>query len=217
MREAPSVTLLDYGMCNLLNVARAFEHCGARVSITEDAAEARSAERLVVPGVGAFRDSLREVRGRGFDAVIGEFVGSGRPFLGICVGMQMLFEGSEEFGDSAGLGLLPGYVRAVPDRTTDGQSQRVPHIGWNHLREPEAGRDWAGTLLQPVAGRHPAVYFVHSFAAVPADPTLRLADTVYGGHRVCAAVQRGNVMATQFHPERSGEVGLRILQRFLEL
>ncbi len=211
------VTLLDYGMCNLLNVARAFEHCGATVVITESAAEAHAAERLVVPGVGAFRDSIREVHARGFDDVIREFTRSGRPFLGICVGMQMLFEGSEEFGDSPGLGVMKGHVRAVPRVTTAGEDQRIPHIGWNHLREPEGGRSWAGTLLDPLAGRHPAVYFVHSFAAVPADTSLPLADTVYGGHRVCASVQDGNVMATQFHPERSGEVGLRILRRFLDL
>jgi len=212
-----AVTLLDYGMCNLLNVARAFEHCGARVTITEDAREAEAADRLVVPGVGAFRDSLREVQARGFDAVIRRFTESERPFFGICVGMQMLFEGSEEFGDSAGLGVLKGYVRAVPRVTTDGEPQRVPHIGWSHLREPENGRPWSGSLLEPFAGKHPAVYFVHSFAAVPSDPSLRLADTLYGGQRLCASVQDGSVMATQFHPERSGEVGLRILQRFLEL
>jgi glutamine amidotransferase len=211
------VTLLDYGMCNLLNVARAFEHCGSKVTITEDAELAAKASRLVVPGVGAFRDSMKEVHARGFDGVIRQFIQSGRPFLGICVGMQMLFDGSEEFGDSPGLGVLKGQVRAIARTTVSGEAQRIPHIGWNHLVEPDIPRDWSGTLLQPLRGKHPAVYFVHSFAAVPTDTTLRLADCLYGGHRVCAAVEQGNVMATQFHPERSGETGLRILQRFLEL
>ncbi|MEQ6341925.1 MAG: imidazole glycerol phosphate synthase subunit HisH [Gammaproteobacteria bacterium] len=211
------ITLLDYGMCNLLNVARAFEHCGAEVTITEDAPSALKAEKLVVPGVGAFRDSILEVEARGFGDAIKRFVDTGRPFLGICVGMQMLFETSEEFGDHPGLGVLSGSVKAVPKLTVDGAEQRIPHIGWNHLVAPETGRSWHGSLLEAFEGRHPAVYFVHSFAAVPTDPSVRLADTVYGGHRVCAAVQRDNIMATQFHPERSGEIGLDILRGFMRL
>lgn len=213
----PKVTIADYGMCNLLNVARAFEHCGAQVTVTEDPKALAAADRLVVPGVGAFRDSMREVVQRGFADAIRAYVDSGRPAFGICVGMQMLFEASEEFGEHAGLGILPGRVRPVPATRTDGVAQRVPHIGWNHLVEPEGGRDWHGTLLDPVAGSHPAVYFVHSFAAVPARASDRLADCVYGGHRICAAVQRDNLMASQFHPERSGETGLAIVRRFLAL
>ena len=212
-----AVTILDYGMCNLLNVARAFEHIGAELTVTEDAAVAAGAERLVVPGVGAFEDSVREVRSRGFDETIRRFVATGRPFLGICVGMQMLFDASEEFGRHDGLGLLPGVVDAVPNRTVDGEPQRVPHIGWNALVRPETGRTWESTLLAPVAGSEPAAYFVHSFAAVPAHVADRLADCLYGGHRICAAVQRDNIMATQFHPERSGEMGLNLLRHFMQI
>lgn len=131
--------------------------------------------------------------------------------------MQMLFEASEEFGEHPGLGILPGRVRAVPGKTVAGEPQRVPHIGWNHLIAPETARQWENTLLEEFSGQQPAVYFVHSFAAVPGNPEDRLADTVYGGHRLCAAVQKGNLMATQFHPERSGEIGLRIARRFVEL
>jgi len=213
--SAVRVTILDYGMCNLLNVARAFEHCGADVSVVEDPAAARAAERLVVPGVGAFKDSINEVRSRGFDDAIHEFARSGRPMLGICVGMQMLFEASEEFGEYAGLGILPGRVVAVPSLTTTGQPQRVPHIGWNHLVPSEISRGWDNTLLSSFADTGPAVYFVHSFAARPADTRDVLADTLYGGHRVCAAVARDNITAFQFHPERSGRDGLRIIETFL--
>jgi glutamine amidotransferase len=209
------VTILDYGMCNLLNVARALEHVGADVSIVEDPAAARAADRLVVPGVGAFADSIKEVRTRGFDDAIREFARSGRPMLGICVGMQMLFDASEEFGEHAGLGLLPGRVVAVPSRTTEGMAQRVPHIGWNHLVPSEVGRPWTDTLLAGLDGTRPALYFVHSFAARPDDARDVLADCVYGGHRVCAAVARDNVTAFQFHPERSGRDGLRILDTFV--
>lgn len=211
------VTLLDYGMCNMLNVARAFEHCGAVVDVTEDPAVAQVASRLVVPGVGAFQHSLHELLVRGLGDSIKRFVQSGRPFLGICVGMQMLFEGSEEFGEHVGLGILSGRVIAIPKLTTEGLMQRVPHIGWNDLTQPETGRDWKGSPLVDFQGEEPAVYFVHSFAAVPADPTVRLADTYYGGHRICAAVQSHNIVATQFHPERSGKVGLNFIRRFMEL
>lgn len=212
-----SITLVDYGMANLLNVARAFEHCGAAVRVVETPGEIVDAGRLVVPGVGAFSDCLDELRRRGFDDTLRRYVDTGRPMLGICVGMQALFEVSEEFGEHPGLGLLPGRVCAVPRQTIDGAPQRVPHIGWNHLVEPETGRGWAGTLLDPFLGQRPAVYFVHSFEAQPLNPADRLADCIYGGHRVCAAIQRGNLMATQFHPERSGKIGLTILRRFLDI
>ncbi|MBX3625487.1 MAG: imidazole glycerol phosphate synthase subunit HisH [Rhizobacter sp.] len=217
MSNNKSVTIVDYGMCNLLNVARAFEHVGADVTVTEDPAVALAANRLVVPGVGAFRDSMKEVETRGFGDAIRRFRATGRPMYGICVGMQILFDASEEFGEHAGLGILPGRVKAVPATTLEGRAQRVPHIGWNHLVEPSSGRSWEGTVLEPIARAHPAVYFVHSFAAVPANEQDRLADCVYGGYRICAAVQRDNLMASQFHPERSGETGLALVRRFVEL
>ena len=208
-------TLLDYGMCNMLNVARALEHAGADVHVTEDPKEAIAAERLVVPGVGAFFECMRAVNSLGHGDAILEFVKSGRPMLGICVGMQILFEASEEFGETPGLGILPGRVRIIPNVTTNGTPQRVPHIGWNHLIEPRGGRTWEKTLLQPFGIVEPAVYFVHSFAAQPSNDHDRLADCDYGGHRISAMVKRDNITATQFHPERSGTVGLRMLKEFL--
>jgi glutamine amidotransferase len=212
-----NVTILDYGMCNLLNVARALEHIDAQVTVTEDPKAVLAADRLVVPGVGAFRDSMRAVIDLGFGDAIRRFSESGRPMFGICVGMQILFDGSDEFGDHAGLGILPGRVRAVPNVDQQGAAQRVPHIGWNHLVEPEGGRDWHGTMLNSLVGTKAAVYFVHSFGAVPARPEDRLADCLYGGHAICAAVQRGHLMASQFHPERSGKVGLNLLRHFIGL
>jgi glutamine amidotransferase len=209
------ITLLDYGMCNMLNVARALEHAGADVHVTEDRKDAVAAERLVVPGVGAFSECMRAVNDLGHGDAIREFVKSGRPMLGICVGMQILFEASEEFGETPGLGILPGRVRLVPNTTTTGARQRVPHIGWNHLIEPQAGQTWDKTLLEPFGTVGPAVYFVHSFAAQPSNDDDRLADCDYGGHRISAMVKRDNLTATQFHPERSGTVGLRMLKEFL--
>lgn len=210
------VTLLDYGMCNMLNVARAFEHVGADLTITENPAVAVEAERLVVPGVGAFANSMAEICQRGHDDAIRTFAATGRPLLGICVGMQVLFEGSDEFGKTQGLGLLPGWVSAVANVDTDGHALLVPHIGWSHLLPPEERADaWRGTFLDPMHGTTPAAYFVHSFAAVPAAPSLRLADCLYGGNRISAAVHHDNITATQFHPERSGEVGLAMLRTFV--
>ena len=211
-----TISVLDYGLCNILNVMRAFEAIEADARLIDTPADAEAADHLVVPGVGAFKDSMAEVRARGFDDAIARFIDSGRPFLGICVGMQMLFDASEEFGEHEGLGILPGRVRPVPARTTDGLSQRVPHIGWNTL-VPADGADWSGSILRGVAGEEPEVYFVHSFAAVPERAEDRLANTVYGGHALCAAVRRDNLVATQFHPERSGPAGLEILRDFAAL
>src|SRR5215467_5853924 len=143
---AQKITLLDYGMCNMLNVARALEHAGADVHVTEDPRDAVAADRLVVPGVGAFSECMRAVNDLGHGDAIREFVNSGRPMLGICVGMQILFEASEEFGETPGLGILPGRVRMVPNTTKAGIPQRVPHIGWNRLIESEVGRAWDDTL-----------------------------------------------------------------------
>ncbi len=212
-----NIALLDYGMANLLNVARAFEYCGATVKIVDNAKSVPSADRLVVPGVGAFEQVLKEIRSRNFDLAIQDFCKSGKPLMGICVGMQMLFEGSEEFGTHLGLGILPGVVKEIPKLTVAGEAQRVPHIGWSHIVEPECSRNWGeDTILSPFNGQSPAFYFVHSFSAQPENPTDRLADCIYGGHRLCAAVQRGNVVATQFHPERSGEPGLMLIKQFLK-
>jgi len=211
------ITIADYGVGNLLNVVRAFQHCGADVQVTEDPAEIINAERLIVPGVGAFEDSINELASRGFSDEIRRYADSGRPLMGICVGMQMLFEASEEFGEHQGLGILEGRVKSVPNLTVGGESQRVPHIGWNHLHKPERGRSWERTFLQQFEGTNPAVYFVHSFVAYPTHDEDRLADCLYGGHRLCAAVKRNNVMATQFHPERSGETGLAMVREFFSL
>lgn len=211
------ITIADYGVGNLLNVARAFQHCGADVHVTENPTEIANAERLVVPGVGAFEDSIGELTKRGFADEIKRYAESARPLFGICVGMQMLFDVSEEFGEHKGLGILPGRVKSVPSTTTTGHMQRVPHIGWGHLIPPENDRSWQGTFLQPFKNVRPAVYFVHSYAAYPERDSDRLADCLYGGHRICAAVNRDNILATQFHPERSGEIGLMMVRSFLAL
>ena len=208
------VTLLDYGIGNILNTVRALERCGAAVKVIQKAeAGDADADRLILPGVGAFGDGMQELRVRGFDDLICRFAATGRPFLGICVGMQVMFEAGEEMGEHSGLGLIAGRVLAIPPTGTNGQPHPVPHIGWRPLL-PE--RDWQDSILTDTAPGERA-YFVHSFSARPVDEVVRLADVDYDGHRICAAVSQGNLHGCQFHPERSADAGLRMLSRFLSL
>lgn len=213
-----AVTIIDYGVGNLLSVARALTFCGGEVEVTSDLMRIARAERLVLPGVGAFGDCIDEIKARKLDDEVKAFAASGRPLLGICVGMQVLFDYSEEFGVNPGLGLIPGAVKAIPSTGADGAPHKIPHIGWSPLRLPEDnGRNgWQGTLLEPVSPGA-AVYFVHSFTGWPDDPAFRLADAEYDGRRIAAAVGRDNVWGTQFHPEKSGPTGLGILKAFLAL
>jgi len=211
------VTVIDYGIGNLLNVVRALEHCGATVQVAEQAAQVTTLpDRLVLPGVGAFADAMTELCLRGFDDLVKRYVDTERPFLGICVGAQILFELSEEHGEHAGLGLIPGRVQPVPAVDAAGKSLRVPHIGWSGLVCPPMRRSWGGTILAAVQPGEP-VYFVHSYAPVPTHEAHRLADTDYHGVRICAAVARDQIYGCQFHPERSAASGLGMLAAFLEL
>ena len=212
--STPEVAVIDYGMGNLLSVRRGLKHCGAIVTVTADPDVILSARRVVLPGVGAFADGMAGLRRQGLDAVVGEVAARGVPLLGICLGMQMLLDESEEFGTHAGLGLIPGKVVPVPSSTIEGYPQKIPHIGWNALVLSKGRENWEGTLLQEV---HPgqAVYFVHSFMANPTDPGHRIADCLYGDMLVSAAIGRGNVFGCQFHPEKRGDVGLEVLKRFL--
>lgn len=223
VRGSTPVTVLDYGIGNLLNVVRALEHGGATVRVAAHANDVRQGgdqpDRMVLPGVGAFGDAMDELRLRGFDEVIKRFAATERPFMGICVGAQLLFDAGEEHSSGGvhdGLGLIPGRVQAVPALTPEGQSLRIPHIGWSGLQLPPALAGWDGTPLAGVSPGEP-VYFVHSFAPVPTHEAHRLADTSYHGVRICAAVARGSIYGCQFHPERSAAAGLGILREFLAL
>jgi imidazole glycerol-phosphate synthase subunit HisH len=212
----PEVAVVDYGLGNLLSVRRALEHCGATVTVTSDPDIILSVSRVVLPGVGAFADGMAELQSQGLDAIVREVVKRGSFLLGICLGMQMLLDESEEFGITEGLGLISGRVEPIPVTTLDGCSQKIPHIGWNSLAVSNDLKNWATGLLQNINPGE-AVYFVHSFMANPKNPSHRLADCSYGGRRVSAVIQKENVFGCQFHPEKSGEVGLKVLQSFLSL
>jgi glutamine amidotransferase len=211
----PDVAVMDYGVGNLLSVRRALEQCGATVAVTADHEALLAAPRVILPGVGAFANAMAELRRQGLDTVAREIAARGIPLLGICLGMQMLLDQSEEFGVTEGLALIPGRVVPVPALTAQGHPQKIPHIGWNGLVFPEGRKSWADTLLRTLKPGA-AVYFVHSFMAEPADPAHRIADCLYGGVRISAVIGRGNVFGCQFHPEKSGAVGLTMLRAFLE-
>ncbi|MBC7505779.1 MAG: imidazole glycerol phosphate synthase subunit HisH [Sandarakinorhabdus sp.] len=206
------VHIIDYGIGNLLSVARAVEKAGGEARLTRDAAEIAGADRLLLPGVGAFEACMTKLAEFQLVEPVKAFGAGGQPFLGICVGMQMLMDHSLEFGRHDGLGIVPGHVAAIP---TEGR--KVPHIGWSALNLPPTRRGWQATILGDAEPGVSSAYFLHSFACIPADDADRLADADYAGHRICAAIQRGNVIGFQCHPEKSGPTGLRILERFLTL
>lgn len=208
------VTIIDYGLSNLLSVQHAFAHFGAETLVTGKAEDVLAADALVLPGVGAFKDGMAGLEKLGLIEPIRQKAAAGTPLLGICLGMQMLFDESDEFGLHKGLGLIPGRVEKIPALDADGDPQRVPHISWNGLW-PAGGRtDFAGTALAAVTPGQEC-YFVHSYEAKPTNEADRLADTRYGGRAVCAAAAHGSVLGCQFHPEKSGPVGLGILEGFL--
>lgn len=201
----PVVAVLDYGIGNLRSAQKALQHCGADARLTVDPKEIAAADAVVLPGVGAFGACMNALRGVGLEVVVHEAIRSGRPFLGICVGMQMLFDGSDEDADAVGLGVIPGRVRWITDQLPR------PQMQWNQLQLTAThGEDAMFTDL-PAS---PWMYFVHSLHGVPDDQSVVAATCDYGGP-VNAAFRLGNVFATQFHPEKSGEDGLRLLSNFV--
>lgn len=212
----PIVTIVDYGMGNIFSVMRAFQVVGAEVVIADTPELVQKAEFLVIPGVGAFKDGMEGLKSRGFCEPIAAYAQSGNPLLGICLGMQMLFEEGEEFGRHAGLALMPGKVQALPKKTDKGELLKVPHIGWNRVT-PAAGAGLRQGNLFAELKPAPFFYFVHSYVPVPADPGHCLADCEYGGHRLVVLAGRGNLFGCQFHPEKSGPAGLQFLRNFIRL
>ena len=199
------IAIIDYGMGNLHSAAKAMEKVGADVIVTRDPDAVRKADQIILPGVGAFGDCMKNLHERALTQVIHEVIRDGKPFLGICVGLQMLFEGSEEDPEVPGLGIFKGMVRKIA-----APGLKIPHMGWNSL-------DLRGDspLFQNLP-EQPYVYFVHSYHAVPVDSSIITAVADYGG-AVTAAVGQGLVQAVQFHPEKSSVVGLKILANFKEI
>ena len=198
------IAIIDYGVGNLFSVEKAFVKLGADVIVTSDVEEIAKADKIVLPGVGAFGDCMQNLIESGLIPMILDAVATGKPFLGICVGLQILFEGSEESPGIAGLGIIKGMVKKIYAPTL-----KIPHMGWNSLELA------ATSPLFEALPKSPYVYFVHSYYAVPEDPSVITAATEYG-EQVTAAVAQRNIQATQFHPEKSGDIGLLILKNFIK-
>ena len=211
-----NVVVIDYGLGNLLSVVRAFENCGAKVIISSDANEIMKADKLVLPGVGAFANGMLELNKRGLVESIQKFVKSGKPLLGICLGMQLLFSESDEFGLHKGLDLLSGRVLAIPKELPSGKWRKIPHIGWNELIFSSANHLRENSLLAGIE-ENSAVYFIHSYAVIPEDPSVLQAVCNHEEFFVSAIVQKGSIFGCQFHPEKSGSIGLAIIKNFLQL
>lgn len=203
------LTIIDYGIGNLFSVARAFEHVGAEVTISSDAGVIKNSSHVILPGVGAFKRGMEELHSRGLVKAVQEYATSGKPLMGICLGMQMLFETGEENGTFVGLGIIKGKVSKIPTIGTDGAALKVPHIGWTKIH-----KNGEPKLLAGLADDN-SFYFVHSYQAVCADDNLA-AYAIYGGNKITACVSNGNVFGCQFHPEKSAENGLKICRSFME-
>ena len=200
------VAIIDYGVGNLFSLRSSFAAIGAEAEVTSDPEMIRRADRVILPGVGAFGDAADKLRETGLDSVVKEEAAAGKPLLGICLGMQMLFEKSFEYGVHEGLGLLKGEIRPIGERIPAGL--KIPQMGWNALKIIRE----SPLLKYTKEGEY--VYFVHSFSAVNCEDSL-LAVTEYGAD-LTACVGKGNVFGCQFHPEKSGEIGLKILKAFCE-
>ena len=202
MTAGPRIAVLDYGIGNLRSAQKALEHVGARAELTSDASVAATADAVVLPGVGAFGACMDSLRNSGLESVVHDAVKSGKPFLGICVGMQMLFDRSDEDPHATGLGIIPGSVQWIPNTV-----QR-PQMQWNQLTVTRNEKMFAGL------GEHPWMYFVHSLHGVPTSADDVVAIVEYGA-TLNVAFRRDNVFATQFHPEKSAHAGLALLKNFV--
>ncbi|MFQ5416936.1 MAG: imidazole glycerol phosphate synthase subunit HisH [Myxococcota bacterium] len=207
MSRAPLIAVVDFGAGNLRSVAKALERSGLAVQVVGDSAGVRGADGVVLPGVGAFADAIANLREKGLDDALCESISAGRPYLGLCLGLQVLFEASDEHGETAGLSLLPGRVARFSERDPDGRALRVPHIGWNQVR-------YSGS--HPMLERMPAedcYYFVHSYRVVPTDSEVAVGLADYGGE-FAAAVATERMFAVQFHPEKSQGSGKVLLDAY---
>lgn len=201
------IAIIDYDAGNLRSVEKALLSIGEETIVTRKHDEILAADKVILPGVGAFGDAMRKLKEYGLVDTIHEAVDSGKPFLGICLGLQLLFRRSDESDGVEGLSILPGEILRIPDAT----GIKIPHIGWNSLEVSEGARLFKGL------GENPYVYFVHSYYLKADDDSIVAATAEYGGTLIHASVQKDNVYACQFHPEKSGSVGMQILKNFAAL
>lgn len=201
------VAIIDYDAGNIKSVEKAVQFLGAEAVVTRDRQTILAADHVILPGVGSFGDAMEKIRNYGLEEVIHEVVEQGIPFLGICLGLQLLFASSEETSGVKGLDILPGTIRRIPDAP----GIKIPHIGWNSLKFPKKSRLFKGLPEDSY------VYFVHSYYLKAEEEDIVAATTEYGGTLIHAAVEKDNVFVCQFHPEKSSDVGLQILRNFINV
>jgi len=209
-----SITIIDYGAGNLLSVKRSFEFLGSDVRVTSDPKTILKSDRLVLPGVGAYPKAMNSLKKLNLISPIIEIVQNQKPLLGLCLGMQLLLEQSEEFKVTQGLGLIQGQVVSIPRMKASGDFMKIPHVGWKSLKSLSQGEDWSETILSDIKPGE-FTYFVHSYMAKPTNKGLILAEVFYGGVQIPAVINKDNITGCQFHPEKSGVTGLKILKKFL--
>lgn len=208
------VVIVDLGLGNLLSVKRAVEHVGGSVIVTDDANIISQAKKIILPGVGSFQAGMKTITGKGLASSLKYSADIGVPMLGICLGMQLLMGSSSEHGYCEGLDIIPGKVKYIGNMKGFEEGCKVPHIGWNRLRQNIAGGVWESSILQGLSEMD-SCYFVHSYCVVPDEMECVQSFSEYAGCNFVSSVKYNNVVGCQFHPEKSGEVGLKIVNHFI--
>lgn len=212
------IGVIDYGSGNIYSLVKAFERVGGQVNLISSPDQISNADKFVLPGVGAFGSVMQKLESTGFKEALTCLVEQKRPLLGICVGMQVLFDVSYEFGEQEGLGIIRGKVEQLPAFDVSGVSNRIPHIGWSEVfHEVDEKICNSGNGLFKLINDRESFYFVHSFSAKPSEENISVTYTIFEGHSITAAVRKDMVFGTQFHPEKSGVAGLQLLENYANL
>lgn len=212
MKNDLKIAIVDYGVGNLYSLVRAFEHFDIQANVTEDAEVLKEASAIVLPGVGSFEAGMRGLEIRELVPTIQEIAESGKPILGICLGAQLMLSEGHEFGIFKGLDIIKGKVVRFPNLDNN---EKVPHIGWNTISPPK-NRDWKNTVLDSLDSKN-SFYFVHSYILEPESEENIFSLTEYGGHTFCSMIRKENIYGCQFHPEKSGETGLKLIKNFINI